>query len=327
MIPGIPAMSLVPRRGYAMAETKGRKRNTPLQILIHLTMSPSSRGSFSWQLAPGQVNRIADDLRWIVLRRIFVELGGKSPYRAKLQKHAIKVDSLDIEFFKEVLEVVADRNSKSFDFNTARDLTDLECLDAYFIPVILEWACSERSTSVSRERTPSLEELITHEDSTGNIYQRFPDEFSWVVKKYSPGIEPEPVRVLPEEMNKFLHRVAGELTKALRRVLESGRLEKYLVLMARLEDNICTWEMTYDYLNALGLKRYSNWKSLSVVANRALKEFVGYLPDEVKFALHQDDNKLSREEKHDILREAVAAALELDPLPTPREVMAEVGSD
>jgi hypothetical protein len=92
--------------------------------------------------------------------------------------------------------------------------------------------------------------------------------------------------------------------------------------MARLEDDICTWEMTFDYLRSLGVKRYSSWKSLSVVANRSLREFVQELPDHVRAALHQDDPDLSREEKHDRLRLAVTAALELDPLPTPGDILA-----
>jgi hypothetical protein len=305
-----------------MHKNTSRKRNTPLQILIHLTMAPRSGGSFSWQLQPEQVNRLADDLRWIVLRRIFPELGGRSPYRAKLQKHAIRVESLDREFFREVLEVVADRHAKSFSLHMARELDDLGCLEEYFLPVILEWACCERSTSVSRERTPSIEDLITHEDSSGNIYQRFPDEFSWIIRRDRPDVEPEAPRELPEEIVDYLHRVARELTGALRRVLESGKLEKYLLLMARLEDNVCTWEMTFDYLSTIGHSGYSSWKSLSVVSNRALKEYVAGLPRDIRKALHQDDNELSKEEKHAILREAVNAALEIDPLPTPQEVLA-----
>ncbi len=300
-----------------------RKRSTPLEVLIHVLMTPTTNGTYSWQLAPDQMNRLADDLRWIILRKIYPELGGKSPYRSMIQKHAIRVGSLDRAFFLDILEVVRDLHARNFDLHAARDLEEIEVIENYFLPVILEWAENERSTSVARERTPSIEELITHEDSSGNLYQRFPDEFAWVVHKDSPDHEPEPQRVIPDEMVEFVHRIAGELTSALRKVLEKGKLEKYIILMSRLEDNTCTWEMTFEYLNSLGLKKYSSWKSLSVVANRAMRDFTGSLPEDVRGALHQDDPELTREEKHERLRMAVAAALELDPLPTPMEVLAE----
>ncbi len=307
-----------------MPDTAKSRHTSPLELLIHVLMAPRSSGTFSWQLAPDQLNKLAGDLRWTILRRIFPELNGRSPYRALIQKHAIRVDSLDRPFFRDVLEVIRDRHAKSFDINEARNMNDLELLETFFIPVILEWAENERSTSVAREQTPSIEELITHEDSSGNIYQRFPDEFAWVINKLSPDKVPDPPREIPDDMREFVHRIASQLTKALRSILDSGKLDKYVILMARLEDNICTWEMTFDYLNSLGMKRYASWKSLSVVANRALKQFADKLPDEVKTALHQDDPDLTREEKHDRLRTAVTAALELDPLPTPKEIMASV---
>ncbi|HDS30074.1 MAG TPA: hypothetical protein ENN67_03435 [Firmicutes bacterium] len=309
-----------------MAEKVARKRNSPLQILVHLTMAPKSGGSFSWSIRPELSNRLADDLRWIVLRKIFPQLGGKSPYAAKLQKHAIRVESLDREFFREVIEVVAVNHSKSFSLNEARRLDELQCLEKYFIPVILEWACCERSVSVSRERTPSIEELITHEDSSGNVYHRFPDEFSWAVRKSSPEFEPEPARDLPDEMIGFARKIASELTRSLRMIYENGKLDKYVLLMARLEDNVCTWDMTFNYLSALGVNRYSSWKSLSVVANRAMKEFVDGLPDDIRTALRQDDSSITKEEKHSIIRQAVNAALELDSLPTPQELLARTVS-
>jgi len=308
-----------------MAKTEQRRHTSLLELLIHILMAPTSSGTFSWQPAPDQLSRYASDLRWAILRRIFPELGGKTPYRALLQKHAIRVDSLDKPFLREVLEVVRDRFAKSFSISAARDMSDLELLKTYFIPVVLEWAENERSVSVARERTPSIEDLISHEDSSGNVYQRFPDEFSWAVSRLSPGMEAEAPRELPDEMVELVHRIADQLTRSLGLILESGNLEKYILLMARLEDNICTWEMTFDYLNSLGMKRYSSWKSLSVVANRAMKEFVGGLPSEVKSALHQDDPALSREEKHERLRMAVAAALEISPLPTPMEVLSRAG--
>jgi len=271
------------------------------------------------------MKRLADDLRWIVLRKVFTDLNGRTPYRAFIQKHAIRVESLDNAFFADVLEVMRDRNGKGFQLSDAREMDELEILEAWFIPVILEWAENERSTSVSRERTPSIEDLIIHEDSSGNIYQRFPDDFAWVISKGSPGIDPEPARELPDEMCEFVRHIASELTSALRNIYENEKLEKYLLLMSRLEDSVCTWEMTFDYLNSLGMKRYSSWKSLSVVANRALKQFVDKLPEDVKVALHQDDPDLTREERHERLRMAVSAALELDPLPTPLEIMASAG--
>jgi len=309
-----------------MAERRagGRHRSTPLEILIHLLMAPVASGTFSWQLSPDQMSRLADDLRWTILRRVFPGLNGRTPYRALLQKHAIRVESLDSSFFRDVLEVIRDGSARSFRLSEAREMDDLECLETWFIPVVLEWAENERSSSVSRERTPSIEDLIIHEDSSGNLYQRFPDEFAWVVRRLAPDVEPDPPRELPDEMRAFVHRIASELTSALKRILDSGKLEKYLLLMARLEDDICTWEMTFDYLNSLGLKRYSSWKSLSVVANRTLKDFAAGLPLEVRSALHQDDPKLSREERHDRLRTAVAAALEINPLPTPMEILAKV---
>ena len=307
-----------------MPDTSPRHRSTPFQLLVHLFMTPQSSGTFSWQLAPDQMTHLADDLRWLVLRRVFPALDGGSPYKALLQKHAIRVDSLDTAFFRDVLELVREKHAESFDLASARKMDDLECLKAYFLPTILSWAESERSTSVSRERTPSIEDLITHEDSSGNVYQRFPDEFAWVVQRQSPALELEPPREIPEEMCRFARRIASQLTASLRKVLESGKYEKYILLMSRLEDDACTWEMTFDYLQAFGVKRYSNWKSLSVVANRALKEFVGDLPREARVALHQDDPGLTREEKHARLREAVSAALEIDPLPSPKQILAQV---
>jgi len=302
-----------------------RRRSTPLEILIHLLMAPVSSGTFSWQPAPDMMKRLADDLRWIVLRKVFTDLNGRTPYRAYIQKHAIRVESLDNAFFADVLEVLRDRHGRDFKLSEAREMDELEILEAWFIPTILEWAENERSTSVSRERTPSIEELIIHEDSSGNIYQRFPDDFAWVISKGSPAFDPEPARELPDEMCEFVRHIASELTSALRNIYENEKLEKYLLLMSRLEDSVCTWEMTFDYLNSLGMKRYSSWKSLSVVANRALKQFVDKLPEDVKVALHQDDPDLTREERHERLRMAVSAALELDPLPTPLEIMASAG--
>ncbi len=303
-----------------------RRRSTPIEILIHLLMAPVSSGTYSWRPAPDQLSKLAEDLRWTILRKVYTELKGRTPYRAFLQKHAIKVESLDRAFFQEVLEVIRDRHAGSFSLREARDMEEAQCLEAYFIPVILEWAENERSTSVSRERTPSIEDLVMHEDSSGNLYQRFPDEFAWAVSRTSPDVDPDPPRELPAEMRAFVHRIAGELTRALRRILESGKPDRYLLLMSRLEDDVCTWEMTFDYLKALGMKKYSSWKSLSVVANRALGQFVRELPADVRTALRQDDPALSREEKHDRLRMAVAAALQIDPLPSPMEVLSEVGA-
>jgi hypothetical protein len=80
--------------------------------------------------------------------------------------------------------------------------------------------------------------------------------------------------------------------------------------------------MTFDYLKAAGLKKYANWKSLSVVANRALREFISGLPKDTREALHQDDPALSQEEKHARLRDAVSATLDLHPLPTVKEILA-----
>jgi len=297
-------------------------RTSVLEILIHLSMTPSSGGTFSWQLAPEQRNKLAADLRWVILRKIYTELNGCSPYKALLQKHAIRVDSLDKEFFCEILEVIRQRHSKSINIFELRDMDEIDLVKTYFIPLILEWAESERSTSVSREKTPSIEELVTHEDSTGNIYYRFPEEFSWAVTQNTPGREVGEQRVIPDEMKEFVHKIAAELTNALQKLLDRKKFEKYIILLSRLEDNVCTWELTYKYLQQMGVKRYSSWKSLSVVANRAMKEFVKGLPDDVKTALHQDDPELSREEKHERLRMAVTAALELNPMPTPREVVA-----
>jgi len=304
---------------------RDRKRASALEILIHLSMAPTSGGTFSWQLAPDQKNRLATDLRWIVLRKIFTELNGRSPYKALIQKHAVRVDSLDREFFSEILEVVRQRHAKSIDIFKIRELSEIELVETYFIPLILEWSESERSTSVSRERTPSMEELVTHEDASGNIYTRFPDEFSWALTQYSPGREVEEAREIPDDMKVYVRRIADELTNALRKLLRKKKFEKYILLLSRLEDNVCTWELTYDYLKQLGVTRYSSWKSLSVVANRAMNEFVKSLPDDVKTALHQDDPDLTREEKHKRLRLAVTAALEINPLPSPKELIANAG--
>jgi hypothetical protein len=270
------------------------------------------------------MNSLAEELRWLVLRRVFTALNGASPYKALLQKHAIRVDSLDTAFFREVLEVVRDKHSKSFNLNKARSLDDLDCLREYFLPVIFDWAASERSTTVARDKTPSIEDLIVHEDSCGNIYHRFPDEFSWELKRSAPDFEKEEHREIPEEMKLFARRVASELTDSLKKLLESGKYEKYVLLRSRLEDDACTWEMTFDYLQAFGVSKYSSWKSMSVVANRALKDFVSDLSPELRTTLHQDDPKITQEEKHARLREAVSAALELNPLPAPREVLAEM---
>lgn len=308
-----------------MPRTSTRRRTSPFEILIHLLMAPVSSGTFSWQLAPDQLKKFADDIRWTILRKVYPELNGKTPYGALIQKHAVKVQSLDHPFFSDILEVIRDKNARTFDLDTVRDLSEIELLKEFFVPLVLEWAENERSVSVSRENTPSIEELITHEDSSGNLYQRFPDEFSWAIFKLTPGIDPDPPMKIPLDMQRFVHRIARELTNALRNIFENGKLEKYILLMARLEDNICTWEMTFDYLNSLGMKRYSSWKSMSVVANRALREYVRKLPDDVKTTLHQDDPDLSKEEKHDRLRLAVTAALELDPLPTPMEVLSGTG--
>jgi len=298
-------------------------RATPMEIIIHLLMAPRSSGTYSWQLAPEKIRKLAEDLRWTILRKIFPVLNGKSPYGAMLQKHAISVESLDPRFFEEILEVIRCKYQDGFDIGRARDMEEIELIEEYFIPAILEWADPERSTSVSREKTPSIEDLITQEDSSGNSYQRFPDEFSWVLAQNAPDIDKSERREIPEEMKRFVHRIAIALTDELKNIYNSGKLDKYLILMSRLEDDICTWEMTYDYLNSLGVNKYSSWKSLSVVANRTLKRFVGNLPDDVRCALHQDDPELSREEKHARLRLAVTAALELNPLPTPMEVLAE----
>ena len=80
-----------------------RKRTSPLEVLIHVLMAPSTRGTYSWQLPPEQMNRLAEDLRWTILRKIYPELNGKSPYRSMIQKHAIKVESLDRAFFLDIL--------------------------------------------------------------------------------------------------------------------------------------------------------------------------------------------------------------------------------
>jgi hypothetical protein len=307
-----------------MPSIKTSSRPTPFQILVHLFMAPQSSGTFNWQLAPDQMSRLADDLRWLVLRRVFPALNGSSPYKALLQKHAIRVDSLDSAFFREVLDIVKEKHAKSFNLASVRKMDDLECLREYFLPVILEWAASERSTSVSRERTPSIEEMVYHEDSSGNVYQRFPDEFAWILSGLSPDNEPDEPRVIPDEQAQFARRIASMLTISLRKILDSGRFDKYLLLMCRLEDSACTWEMTFDYLQTVGIKKYSNWKSLSVVANRALRDFIADLPIEARVVLHQDDQTLTREERHARLRQAVSAALEIDPLPSPREVLAEM---
>lgn len=304
--------------------SKGIRRTSPVQILIHLFMAPVTPGGFSWEMQSDQMNRLAEDLRWTVLRKIFVELKGATSYRAFLQKHSIRVDSLDVHFFKEILEVVRENGRKEFNLFEARELSDLECLEKYFIPVILQWAESERSVSVSQEKTPSIEELISHEDSSGNVYQRFPDEFAWVLKQNEVGREKEE-RTLPPEMIEFTHRVASALTKRLKELLKTGKYDKYIILMSRLEDSVCTWDMTFQYLNELGMNKYSSWKSLSVVANRVLKDYVDGLPGDVKIALHLDDPKLSKEEKHDRLRMAVSAAIELDPVPSPKELMNQAG--
>ncbi|MCX6645772.1 MAG: hypothetical protein NTY09_05375 [bacterium] len=308
-----------------MSSTAKRRRSTPLEVLIHLMMAPGSGGTFSWQPAPDHLRRFADDLRWTILRKVYSELNGKTPYSGLIQKHAIRVESLDLPFFMDCLEVIRDKNSRSFRISEVRRLSEIELIRQFFLPVILEWAENERSVSVSRENTPSIEDLITHEDSSGNIYQRFPDEFAWAVNRFSPSLEPEQPREIPDEMRDFVRRVASELTKSLRNFLDNGKQEKYIILMARLEDNICTWEMTFDYLNSLGMNRYTNWKSLSVVANRAMREFIDNLPDEVTELLHQNDPSLTKEEKHDRLRLAVTAALEIDPLPSPREMLSRVG--
>jgi hypothetical protein len=305
-----------------MASATSRHRQTPFQLLVHLFMTPQSSGTFSWQLAPDQMTRLAEDLRWIVLRRVFTELGGCSPYKALLQKHAIRVDSLDTAFFREVLDLVREKYLKSFNLGQARMMDDLACIREFFLPVILDWAESERSTSVARDRTPSIEDLVTHEDSAGNVYQRFPDEFSWALRQSAPDFEHEPPREIPREMRTFARRMASELTSGLRKLLESGKYEKYILLMSRLEDDTCTWEMTFDYLQASGIKRYSSWKSLSVVSNRALREYVSGLPADLRKLLHQDDPSLTSEEKCTRLREAVSAALQIEPLPSVREVLA-----
>jgi len=305
-----------------MPRTGNKRRSSVIELLIHLLLTPSTRGTFSWSLAPDQMNRLADDLRWTILRKIYPGLGGKSPYRAHIQKHAIKVESLDRPFFRDVLEVVRDHHARSFSIHDAREMNELALLETYFIPVILEWAENERSTSVARERTPSIEELITHEDSSGNVYQRFPEEFAWAINRLSPGVDPESAREIPADMQDYARRIAYELTGALMRLLNKKKFEKYIILVSRLEDNTCTWEMTFNYLNELGLNRYSSWKSLSVVANRAMNDFVRDLPPDVRTALHQEDPELSREEKHERLRTAVAAAMELNPVPSPREVLA-----
>lgn len=302
-----------------------KERSTPLTLLIHLIMAPSGGGTFSWEIAPDQLSRLAEDLRWLVLRKISSELNGKSPYGAFLQKHSIRIESLDIAFFREILLLAKQEYGGSFNLHEARELTDIQCLEHYFIPLILEWAESERSLSVSREKTPSIEDLITCEDSSGNIYQRFPEEFSWVLQQSDPTFEKESRRIIPEEMRQFTLMVASELRASLKNIIDSGRLDKYIILMSRLEDDICTWDMTFDYLKSLGISKYTSWKSLSVVANRAMKEFVGSLPGEVKAVLHQDDPGLTREEKHHRLRLAVGAALELDPLPTPKELLSNAG--
>ena len=200
-------------------------------------------------------------------------------------------------------------------------MDDLSILKTFFLPVILDWAVSERSTSVARERTPSIEDLVTHEDSAGNIYQRFPDEFSWALRSLAPDLEPEPPREIPAEMREFAKRIASQLTSGLRKLLETRKFEKYILLMCRLEDDACTWEMTFDYLRSAGIKRYSSWKSLSVVSNRALKEYVSGLPVDLRRALHQDDPRLTSEEKCARLREAVSSALKIEELPSVREVV------
>jgi len=307
-----------------MSTHKGRNRSTPLQILIHLFMAPKSGGSFSWEMASDQMNRLAEDLRWNVLRKIYIELNGRSPYAAHLQKHSIKVENLNVEFFREILEVIRDRQAASFHLRSARELTDLEILENYFIPVILEWAVSERSVSVSQELTPSFEDLITCEDSSGNVYQRFPDEMSWILHKYDPGYAASEERELPREMAQFVNEIAAALTASLRKLMDSGKYDKYILLMSRLEDDVCTWKMTFNYLRKLGVRRYSSWKSLSVVSNRAVKEFVDDLPNDVRVALHQDDESLSASEKTDRLRMAVMAAIELEPMPSPMELIAEI---
>jgi hypothetical protein len=308
-----------------MSKAVRRHRSAPLEILIHLLMSPVSRGTFSWQPAPDQIRQYASDLRWTILRKVYTDLNGRTTYSGLIQKHAVRVESLDLQFFTEILEVIRENNPGSFSIMNARKLSEVDLIKQYFLPVILEWAENERSVSVSRENTPSIEDLITHEDSSGNIYQRFPDEFSWAINRFSPATESDPERVIPDDMREFVHRIAAELTKALRKFLDSGRHEKYILLMARLEDNICTWEMTFDYLNSLGMNRYTNWKSLSVVGNRAMREFIRSLPEDVVKSLHQDDPSLTEEEKHDRLRLAVTAAQELNPLPTPMELLSRAG--
>jgi hypothetical protein len=306
-----------------MPKSTSRRRSSPLEILIHLLMAPASTGFFSWQLDNRQLRALAEDLRWTVLRKIQPALDGRSIYRAMLQKHAISVDSLSPEFFMEILEVVREKQALNFKIADARHLSELILLEKYFVPVILEWAENERSVSVSRESTPSIEDLITHEDSSGNTYQRFPDEFSWVVNRFSPGQDQEPKREIPDDMKAFVRRIAGELTNAMQKILDSGKLDKYIILMARLEDDVCTWEMTFDYLKSLGVSRYSNWKSLSVVANRAMKEFIRELPADIKATLHQDDTSIPREDRHDLIRMALGAALEINPLPSPRDLLSK----
>ncbi|MFH1677032.1 MAG: hypothetical protein ABIC40_08395, partial [bacterium] len=67
-----------------MPRTPSPRHSTPFQLLVHLMMAPAASGTFSWQLAPDQLTRLAADLRWLVLRRIFPELDGRSPYKALL---------------------------------------------------------------------------------------------------------------------------------------------------------------------------------------------------------------------------------------------------
>lgn len=300
-----------------------KSRPTPLQLLIHLFMTPQVSGTFSWQLAPDQMSKLSEDLRWLILRKVFPSIGG-TIYRIFLQKRAIRIDSLDAAFFREVLDLVKAEHSRAFNLSTARKMDDLTCIKEYFLPIIIKWAKSERSTSVSRELTPSIEDLIFHQDSSGNIYQRFPDEFCWILKQTSPDNDADSQREIPREMLDFVHHIARELTDALRNLLDHGKFDKYIILLSRLEEDSCTWEMTHAYLKKLGVTKYSSWKSFSVVSNRIIREYCGCLPADVLDALHQNDSNLTAEEKHTILREAVSASLELYPLPSPKELIAAI---
>ena len=305
-----------------MSNKKSPPKCSPFQILVHLFMTPRTAGTFSWELTSHQMTRLAEDLRWNVLRRIFPALEGSTVYKAFLQRHAIRVDSLDVTFFKDILELVREKHLRSFRINDARQMSDLECLKTYFLPLILEWAKTEHSTSIAQERTSSIEELIVHESPSGNVYIRFPDELSWAVTRFAPDIEDDPPRELPPEIRSLVQKTADALINALSNILEKGKLEKYVILLARLEDDVCTWEMTFEYLTKAGMNRYSSWKSLSVAANRAIKELVRSLPKEIRELLHQDDSTLTPEEKHERLRLAVSAALEMGSLPSPQEVLA-----